>query len=73
MTNQHKDLITQITKKIRAINDKIALVKTTNGNNDNAVVILDRSAYGEDLPTTGVDGQLFFHIVKEEPKEETEE
>lgn len=63
MTNQHKDLITQITKKIRAINDKIALVKK-----DEATVVLDKAAYGEaEPPKSGnfTEGQIYFHIIKE--------
>ena len=58
MTSQHKQLIAKIIDKIKSINNKIGIVKKDD------TLIVDSCAYGDKLPSKGVEGQLFFRIIE---------
>lgn len=47
----------QLTEDLQSVNDKTARLTP------NKIVLIDGVDYGEELPTTGVKGQLFFKKV----------
>ena len=57
LTTQEKNKLASVMAKIKKLVDMNGFVKR-----NSTTVVIDRASYGTQLPTTGVEGQIYFLI-----------
>lgn len=57
LSDEEQKLLSSVTTKIGKLIDRNGFVKK-----NSTTVVIDRASYGTKLPTTGVEGQIFFLV-----------